>query len=138
MERQAKSFALEEDSVSIPPFGKLIALQALYFPRAETEVGILADKTTKVIKAISHAYQEIARAHLDIAIAKASNGDVAGAQSRSLVVSRDQSERVTPLRNEFVGAGSQLTRKLVALVEEETRANASIWRKLGWPHVWRK
>ena len=37
-ERRAKALALEPDSETLPPFGKLVALQSLYFREASDEV----------------------------------------------------------------------------------------------------
>lgn len=119
-ERRNKSFALEHDSDMHPPFGMLVALQSLYFKEASPEVENLGNKATAFLNALSRSYALLLSAKLDMEIEQKMGRDTGGVIAAYHRVSDEQISAISPLGQEFVGASTQVTAKIVSLVVTKT------------------
>lgn len=120
-ERRTKALSLAEDEVSLPPFGRLVALQMLYFKEAAEEIQYLGYKATAVLEAISPAHVALALAEFAVKERLAGGMD-ASAEKEALTKLRDEYvPRISAASDELVKASQMVSQKIVALVEKKTR-----------------
>lgn len=127
-ERKIKALEGAADPETIPPIGKIVALQALYFKEAAPEVANLGNKALAVIQALGAAYRDIARADGVIEKALKNREEVVEAIARRNTIWSEHANSFQALGNEFVIASSMLTEKLVALVAIETKPRLRVIR----------
>lgn len=121
-ERRAKALALEPDSETLPPFGKLVALQSLYFREASDEVHLFGYKAVAIIEAISGAFSALTLAKFDLTIAEQKGEGVQAAMDAYKKLRDKHFAIISIADNEFVTASQLVSRKLVALVATATGA----------------
>ncbi len=121
-ERRAKALALEPDSETLPPFGKLVALQSLYFREASDEVQHFGYKAVAVMEAISGAFSALTLANFDLTIAQQKGEGVQAAMDTYKGLRDKHFAIVSSAGNEFVKASQLVSQKVIALVATATGA----------------
>ena len=120
-ERRVKALSLADDEETLPPFGRLIALQMLYFKEANDEVQNFGFKATAVLEAISPAHTALAIADLAVKELLAKGMDAGSAKDTFSTLRNEHWTRISGLMNEFVTASQLVSRKIGTLVEEKNK-----------------
>lgn len=120
-ERRARALSLADDEETLPPFGRLVTLQRLYFKEANDEVQNFGHKATAVLEAISPAHTALTLADLAVKERLATGMDAGEARDRLSALRNEHWSRISGAMNEFVTASQLVSRKIVTLVEKKNQ-----------------